>query len=93
MGKTKTKAETKTIRANVDATLKAEVEKILETLGLKAGDAIRLFYSEVAAQRKLPFPAHIPNAETRKGLREADEGKNLTHYESFDDFKKAMMGD
>ena len=30
-------------------------------------------------------------AETIRALKNADAGKNLTRYESFDDFKKAMF--
>ena len=33
--------------------------------------------------------SHIPNARTRKALRDADAGKNLTHYVDADDlFRK-----
>lgn len=34
--------------------------------------------------------SHVPNRETAKVLKETDEGKNLTEYESLDDFWKAL---
>ena len=86
-------AKTETVRAKVNAEIKAQAEGILEELGLNAGDAIRLFYSQVALRKGLPFDVRLPNATTRLALQEADEGTNLIRYDSFDDFSKAMMGD
>jgi addiction module RelB/DinJ family antitoxin len=118
------KAKSAEVRARVDAALKTEAEAVLGALGLSAGEAIRLFYTQVALRRGLPFevtiPAngagaagpkaktkrgrkpkrapedypvpHTPNAETRKVLREADEGKNLTSYESVNAMFEAILG-
>jgi addiction module RelB/DinJ family antitoxin len=47
------KAET--IRARVEAKLKADAEAVLDKLGLTASDAIRLFYKQVALRWGLPF--------------------------------------
>jgi hypothetical protein len=54
-------------------------------------------------RRRMPRPRKLlsfigrrredPNAATRKALRDADAGKNLKHYDSFDDFVRAMMGE
>ena len=38
-------------------------------------EAITLFYKQVKLYRGLPFPVRIPNAATRKALREAKEPK------------------
>lgn len=67
-------AKTETIRARVDATLKAQAEAVLDNLGLTAGDAIRLFYKQVALQKGLPFEVKLPNATTRRALKDADAG-------------------
>jgi DNA-damage-inducible protein J len=85
-------AKTETIRARVDAKLKAQAEGVLEKLGLNASEAIRLFYRQVALRKGLPFDVRLPNATTRRALREADRGKNLIRYESFDDFAREMTG-
>jgi hypothetical protein len=46
---------------------------------------------DLAAGRKgLPVDVKLPNATTRRALKEADDGKNLVRYESFDDFAKTM---
>jgi DNA-damage-inducible protein J len=73
------------IRARVDPTLKAKAEAILGSVGLNASDAIRLFYSQVALHRGLPFEVKIPNAKTLEVLREADAGEGLIRFESVDE--------
>jgi DNA-damage-inducible protein J len=70
------------IRARIDPDLKIRAESILGELGLNASDAIRLFYTQVALSDGLPFDVRIPNAATRKAIREARGGKGLKHYTS-----------
>jgi DNA-damage-inducible protein J len=70
-----------TIRARIDPALRARAEKILNNLGLNASDAIRLFYTQVTLSKGLPFEVKIPNAQTRKAIRDADAGK-VTRYRS-----------
>lgn len=80
-------ATTKTgmIRARIDPDLKLKAETILGNLGLNASDAIRLFYTQITLLDGLPFPVKVPNARTGKAIRDADAGKNLTHYGSVDE--------
>jgi DNA-damage-inducible protein J len=72
-----TKTKTVTVRARVDSKLKADAEAVLKTLGLTASDAIRMFYGQVATRKGLPFKAKVPNAETRRAMRDVMEGRNL----------------
>jgi DNA-damage-inducible protein J len=78
-------ARTGMIRARVAPELKAEAESILARIGLSSSDAIRMFYSQVAMRKGLPFEARIPNAVTRKALRDAEAGRNMTDYASVDE--------
>ena len=82
--------KTETIRARVDAQLKADAEAVLDKLGLTASEAIRLFYRQVALRKGLPFDVKVPNAETRRAMKEFDDGTDVTRYDDFDDFRKAM---
>jgi DNA-damage-inducible protein J len=75
-----TKSET--IRARVAPDLKHKAEAVLHRLGLTPTEAITLFYRQVTLHRGLPFPVRIPNAATRKALREARAGKNLERFAS-----------
>jgi DNA-damage-inducible protein J len=69
--------KTHTIRARVDAKLKAQAEAVLEKLGLNASEAIRLFYKQIALRKGLPFDVAIPNAATRRAMKAADAGEEL----------------
>jgi DNA-damage-inducible protein J len=77
------------IRARISPDLKAEAESILNQIGLSSSDAIRMFYKQITMHKGLPFDARIPNATTREVLRDAEEGRNLTHCADADDlFRK-----
>ena len=75
-------AATGMIHARIARSLKVKVEKILAELGLNSSDAIRLFYSQVALRKGLPFEVRIPNAATAKALRDIDAGRDVTRYGS-----------
>ena len=94
MAATKAKGASKSmsgmIRARVDPALKAEAEAILGSVGLNASDAIRLLYSQVVLHHGLPFEVKIPNAATRKTIRDARAGKDLSHYSSPEEMFKKM---
>ena len=78
------------IRARISPDLKAEAESILNQLGLRPSDAIRMFYRQVTLQKGLPFEARVPNATTRDTLRDAEAGRNLTRYADTDDLFKRL---
>ncbi len=78
-------AKTGMIRARVSPELKAQAEAILAEIGLSSSDAIRMFYKQVTLQKGLPFEARIPNAATRKALRDAEAGVDMTDYASVDE--------
>ena len=78
-------AKTETIRARVESKLKADAEAVLDKLGLTASEAIRLFYKQVALRKGLPFDVTIPNAATRRAMRDVEQGKGLTRYKDTDE--------
>jgi DNA-damage-inducible protein J len=78
-------AKTGMIRARVAPELKAEAERVLAAIGLSSSDAIRMFYCQVALRKGLPFEARIPNETTRKALRDAEAGRNMTDYANVDE--------
>jgi DNA-damage-inducible protein J len=86
----KSTGKTGMIRARIDPELKRKAETILGDLGLNASDAIRLFYTQITLSDGLPFDVRIPNAATRKAIRGAGEGKNISHYASTDEMFKKM---
>lgn len=76
------------IRARTEVALKGKVDKIFDKLGLSTSAAINLFYKQVAIQKGLPFDVSMPNAETRKAMKEAEKMKGKARYgnieEAFD---------
>jgi DNA-damage-inducible protein J len=78
-------ARTGMIRARVAPELKAQAERVFAKIGLSSSDAIRMFYCQVAMRKGLPFEARIANATTRKALRDAEAGRNMTDYTSVDE--------
>ena len=85
--------KTETIRARIAPELKRKAETIFEALGLNPSQAITLFYRQVELRHGLPFQlvipvdaSHLPNAETRSAIAEAERGENLTVCENAEDF-------
>jgi DNA-damage-inducible protein J len=76
------------IRARIDPDLKDRAETILNSLGLNASDAIRLFYTQITLNNGLPFLVKVPNAETIQPMRDADAGKGNRYASTAEMFKK-----
>ncbi|MBI3379117.1 MAG: type II toxin-antitoxin system antitoxin, RelB/DinJ family [Nitrospirae bacterium CG_4_10_14_3_um_filter_44_29] len=82
--------KTAMIRARTTPAVKADTERIFQRLGISTSEAINLFLAQVKMRKGLPFDVRIPNKATLKAMKDADEGKNLTTYDSVDDFFKKM---
>lgn len=80
-------AKSEMIRARVEPDLKEEAESILTELGLSPTEAVTLFYRQVAMRKGLPFEVRIPNAKTKKALRDARARKGLGKRMSLEDLK------
>jgi DNA-damage-inducible protein J len=73
-------AKMEAIKAQVEPKLKAQAERILGELGLDASDAIRVFYRQIVLRKGLPFDVAMPNASTRRAMRDVQNGGELTEY-------------
>jgi DNA-damage-inducible protein J len=83
-------AKSEMIRARVEPALKHEAEAVLDKLGMTPTEAITLFYKQVTLYRGLPFPVRIPNAATRKALREARAREKIETFASVGAWAKEM---
>ena len=63
------------VRSRIDADTKERAAAALEAMGLTISDAIRLLLLRVADERRLPFEVKVPNARSRRAMRELMEGK------------------
>lgn len=65
----------------IDPKEKAEAFAVIESLGLKPAQAMRLFLRQVTQTHSIPFPIeHIPNARVTELLLMPDDQKG---YKSF----------
>jgi DNA-damage-inducible protein J len=83
-------AKSEMIRARVEPALKHRAEAVLDKLGMTPTEAITLFYKQVTLYRGLPFPVRIPNAATRRALREARSRKGIESFDSVVAWAKEM---
>lgn len=77
-------AKTATARARVEPDVKREAEKILADCGLNASQAINLFYRQVILERGMPFPIRSFNEETRRVLKNSEQGIEVEQFDSAD---------
>ena len=82
--------KTETIRARVEPRLKRDAEAVLKKIGLTSSEAITLFLTQVKLMKGLPFPLRVPNAETKRALREARARKDLETFETVSDWAKSV---
>jgi DNA-damage-inducible protein J len=82
--------KTETIRARVEPRLKREAEAVLKKIGLTSSEAITLFLTQVKLTKGLPFPLRVPNAETRRAIREARARKDLETFETVSDWARTV---
>jgi DNA-damage-inducible protein J len=63
-------------------------------MGLSVSDAVRVFLTRVATEKRLPFELKVPNSQTRAAMQEVDEmlrsrrARFATSEELFDDLAK-----
>lgn len=63
------------VRARIDAATKERAAVALEAMGLSISDAIRLLMLRVADEQRLPFDVRVPNAASRRAMKELNAGK------------------
>lgn len=61
-------AKNATINMRVDASLKTDVERILQVLGISTTEAINMFLNRVRLSKGIPFPVQMSDDEFRRYL-------------------------
>ena len=80
------------INARVNKRLKADAEKVLAKMSLSTSDLITLLLRQVVLTQSVPFEINIPNKETRKAMKELDEGKGQIYMGSTKDIFDSIVG-
>ncbi len=84
LSKTKKEKREEVVRARLEPSLKKEVEKILNELGLTSSEAIYIFFKMIKQQKGIPFEVKIPNRETIEAI-EAAVNEQVSEYDSVED--------
>ena len=78
------------ISARIEDGLKKKAETILKKLGISPSEAITIFYKQVELRKGLPFEVKIPNATTRKALKDSEENRNQKKFENIEDLYRDL---
>jgi len=67
------------VRTNIyiDEQIKREAKKLFEKYNISLSDAINIFLSQSVHEQGLPFEMKIPNKETKRVLKDIEEGRNI----------------
>ena len=84
-------SKTATINVRVDEVIKAKAEKILKKIGISTSDTINAMLHQIVLQKGLPFEIKIPNAETRKAMRDLDAGLGERFDGSTEEFMDSIL--
>lgn len=82
--------KTEEVRARIDPATKEAAEDVFAKLGLSPSEAVRLFYRQVELYQGFPFELRIPNEETVRAIRDLDERRDLTSFDSLEAFKASL---
>lgn len=83
-------SKTEEVRARIDPATKEAAEEVFAKLGLSPSEAVRLFYRQVELHQGFPFDLRIPNQETLQAIRDLDERRGLTSFDSLEAFKTSL---
>ena len=96
-------SKTANLYVRIEPELKEQAEKILNTLGIPASNAINMFYKQIILQRGLPFDLKLPaetvlnfnrlsekdvDFELQKGIDDVNSGNTKTAKQAFADIRK-----
>ena len=73
------------MHTRIDADLKDGAERILDSIGISASEAIRLFYRQIELHQGIPFDVKIPNKLTAETLRKSEQGEDVHRAKDADD--------
>ena len=83
-------SKTEEVRARIDPATKAAAEGVFAKLGLSPSEAVRLFYRQVELHQGFPFDLRVPNEETLRAIRDLDERRELTSFDTLEAFGAAL---
>jgi DNA-damage-inducible protein J len=85
-----TQIKNEIVRARIESKTKEQASAILKRLGVSHSTFINMSYRAVVENQGIPLSLYIPNAETRKVLSSAKQGK-YSKVEDFNTLLKSVL--
>jgi DNA-damage-inducible protein J len=83
-------AQNATYQLRIDQQTKEASFAVFRELGMTPAEGMRIFLTQVAKTRAIPFPLNIPNEQTAKVLADTNAGIGLHRVKSMDDLFKQL---
>jgi len=77
--------KTAAVHSRINPDIKERAEAVLTQLGLSPTEAIRMFYTQIALRKGLPFAVQIPNSATLAAMKDSRGGHKLRKHNSVDE--------
>ena len=78
-------AKTANLYARIEPEVKEEAEKILDSLGIPASNAINMFYKQIILHRGLPFEVKMPAPKLVDFSRISEQERDNEIAKGYDD--------
>ncbi len=85
-------ARTESFHMRLEPSLKSDVDKILNSLGLSMAEAVTVFFNQVKLNDGLPFEVKLPkpNNVTLRAMYEAENDINMHHFNNAEEMFKEL---
>ena len=77
-----------TITIKTNKQLRDKVKKIANKLGIPMTTAVNALLSQFVRDKEIVLSLNVPNAVTKRAIREARAGKGIKTFKTFDMFKR-----
>ena len=67
------KKQSSMLHVRMDTEMKREATSALAAMGMKASEAVRLFFHRIVVDQAFPLELKVPNARTRQAMAESEE--------------------
>lgn len=82
--------KTAEVRTRIEPDLKKKANKIFKRLGLNESEGVRLLLKGLVLHRGIPFDFKVPNEETIKAMKDAEEGNTIGQFTSVDELTEEL---
>ena len=74
--------KTTTLTVRLDPQIKHDAQEVLKRLGITITQAITMYFSQISAEKGLPYHPHIPNLETEQAMDDLEHRRGVKTFET-----------